>query len=129
MAAFYVAAALSGMALAFFHVTAAEPAGILSRPDEHARNFSNFRLVGASTNLSARLIAGFSIDYAGHAVACLYIARAIADGNPDAGWSGAACCPAECAAIVGGTGHGPQNAGNRGGAAHACHERHIAAGH
>ncbi len=74
MPAFYLAAALSGLALAFFHVTLQNLMGILSRPDEHARNFSNFSLVGASTNFVGPLIAGFSIDYAGHAVACLYIA-------------------------------------------------------
>ena len=74
MAAFYVAAALTGMALAFFHVTLQNLMGILSRPNEHARNFSNFSLVGASTNFVGPLVAGFSIDYAGHAIACLYIA-------------------------------------------------------
>ncbi len=74
MAAFYVAAALSGLALAFFHVTLQNLMGILSRPDEHARNFSNFSLVGASTNFVGPLVAGFSIDYAGHAIACLYVA-------------------------------------------------------
>jgi len=74
MSAFYVAAALTGMALAFFHVTLQNLMGILSRPDEHARNFSNFSLAGASTNFVGPLVAGFSIDYAGHAVACLYIA-------------------------------------------------------
>ncbi|MBZ5704927.1 MAG: MFS transporter [Acidobacteriia bacterium] len=72
--AFYVAAALSGLALAFFHVTLQNLMGILSRPDEHARNFSNFSLVGATTNFVGPLVAGFSIDYAGHAVACLYLA-------------------------------------------------------
>ena len=72
--AFYVAAALSGLALAFFHVTLQNLMGILSRPNEHARNFSNFSLVGALTNFVGPLAAGFSIDYAGHAVACLYLA-------------------------------------------------------
>jgi MFS family permease len=72
--AFYVAAALSGLALAFFHVTLQNLMGILSRPNEHARNFSNFSLVGASTGFVGPLVAGFSIDYAGHAVACLFLA-------------------------------------------------------
>jgi len=72
--AFYAAAALSGLALAFYHVTLQNLVGILSRPNEHARNFSNFSLVGASTSFVGPLVAGFSIDYAGHAVACLYLA-------------------------------------------------------
>ena len=72
--AFYVAAALSGLSLAFFHVTLQNLMGILSRPDEHARNFSNFSVVGAMTNFVGPLVAGFSIDLAGHAIACLIIA-------------------------------------------------------
>ncbi|HEV2008768.1 MAG TPA: MFS transporter [Burkholderiales bacterium] len=71
--AFYVAAALSGLALAFFHVTLQNIMGILSAPHERARNFSNFSLAGAVTNFVGPLIAGFSIDYAGHAAACLYL--------------------------------------------------------
>jgi len=72
--AFYVAAALSGLSLAFYHVTLQNLTGILSKPHERARNFSNFSLVGASTNLVGPLFAGFSIDHSGHAVTCLYIA-------------------------------------------------------
>lgn len=72
--AFYVAAALSGLSLAFFHVTLQNLMGILSKADERARNFSNFSLVGAVTNFVGPLLAGFSIDYSGHAIACLYVA-------------------------------------------------------
>ena len=73
IAALYVAAALSGLALAFFHVTMQNLMGILSEPDERARNFSNFSLAGAMTVFVGPLLAGFSIDYAGHAAACLYL--------------------------------------------------------
>jgi Arabinose efflux permease len=69
----YVAAALSGLALAFFHVTLQNLIGILSKPEERARNFSNFSLVGAVTNFVGPLIAGFSIDHFGHAYACLSV--------------------------------------------------------
>lgn len=72
--ALYVAAALNGLALAFYHVTLQNLIGILSRPEDHARNFSNFSLAGSLTNFFGPLIAGVAIDTAGHAVACLVIA-------------------------------------------------------
>lgn len=72
--AFYVAAALNGLALAFFHVTLQNLIGTLSRPEDRARNFSNFSLTGAVTNFVGPLLAGFSIDNLGHAPACLVIA-------------------------------------------------------
>ncbi len=70
----YIAAALNGLALAFFHVTLQNLIGTLSRPEERARNFSNFSLAGAMTSFTGPLLAGFSIDTLGHATACLVIA-------------------------------------------------------
>jgi MFS family permease len=72
--AFYVAAALNGLALAFFHVTLQNNIGTLSTPEARARNFGNFSLVGAVTSFVGPLMAGFSIDHLGHAVACLIAA-------------------------------------------------------
>ena len=72
--ALYVAAALNGLALAFYHVTLQNLIGTLSKPEDRARHFSNFSLIGSLTNFFGPLIAGFSIDHAGHAVACLVIA-------------------------------------------------------
>jgi MFS family permease len=72
--ALYVAAALNGLALAFYHVTLQNLIGTLSKPEDRARQFSNFSLIGSLTNFFGPLIAGVSIDYAGHAVACLVIA-------------------------------------------------------
>jgi MFS family permease len=72
--AFYVAAAASGLALAFFHVTLQNTMGLLSTPADRPRNFSNFSLVGAMTNFFGPLYAGFSIDNAGYAWACLLAA-------------------------------------------------------
>ena len=69
--AFYAAAALSGLALAFFHVTLQHVIGLLSSPADRPRNFSNFSLIGATTNFFGPLFAGFSIDHAGHALASL----------------------------------------------------------
>ncbi len=70
----YVAAALNGLAQAFFHVTLQNNIGSLSKPEQRARNFTNFSLIGALTNFVGPLIAGFSIDHWGHAVACLIAA-------------------------------------------------------
>jgi MFS family permease len=74
MPAFYVAAALNGLALAFFHVTLQNLIGTLSRPEDRPRHFSNFSLTGALTNFAGPLLAGISIDHLGHATACLVIA-------------------------------------------------------
>ena len=71
---FYVAAALNGLALAFFHVTLQNVIGVMSTPADRARNFSNFSLTGSLTNFFGPLIAGFSIDHIGHAAACLVAA-------------------------------------------------------
>jgi MFS family permease len=72
--ALYAAAALNGFALAFFHVTLQYLIGVLSPPEDRARNFSNFSLAGALTNYVGPMMAGFSIDAVGHAAACLVAA-------------------------------------------------------
>lgn len=72
--AFYVAAALNGLALAFFHVTLQNLVGTLSSPEDRPRNFSNFSLAGAMTSFVGPLLAGLSIDAVGHALACLVVA-------------------------------------------------------
>ena len=74
LVSFYVAAALNGLALAFYHVTLQNVIGLASRPEERARNFSNFSVTGALTNFVGPLLAGFSIDHLGHATACIVIA-------------------------------------------------------
>ena len=72
--ALYVAAAMNGLALACYHVTLQNLIGTLSQPEDRARHFSNFSLAGSLTNFVGPLLAGFAIDYSGHAVACLVIA-------------------------------------------------------
>lgn len=71
---FYIAAALNGLALAFFHVTLQNLVGTLSKPELRARNFANFSLAGATTSFVGPLLAGFSIDTVGYAWACVIIA-------------------------------------------------------
>lgn len=72
--ALYAAAALNGLALAFYHVTLQNLIGIMSKPEDQARNFSGFSLAGSLTNFFGPLIAGISIDHVGHATACLVVA-------------------------------------------------------
>jgi MFS family permease len=71
--AFYVAAALSGLSIAFYHVTLQNLVGVMSAPEQRARNFSNFSLAGALTTFIGPLIAGLSIDHLGYATAALVI--------------------------------------------------------
>ena len=71
--AFYAAAALIGLSIAFYHVTLQNLVGMLSTPEQRPRNFSNFSLVGATTNFAGPLMAGVSIDHFGHATAVLVI--------------------------------------------------------
>ena len=73
MAALYAAAALSGLALAILHVLAQNLVGLMSKPAERARNFSNFSMIGASTNFVGPLVAGLAIDHTTHATACLFV--------------------------------------------------------
>jgi MFS family permease len=73
LGAFYGAAALCGLSIAFYHVTLQNVVGVLSAPEQRARNFSNFSLIGATTNFVGPLIAGISIDHFGHAFATLVI--------------------------------------------------------
>ena len=71
IAAFYVAAALNGLALAFFHVTLQNLIGIMSRSEDRPRNFSNFSITGALTSFFGPLLAGLAIDHLGFGMACL----------------------------------------------------------
>jgi MFS family permease len=68
--ALYLAGALSGMSFAFFLVIVQNLVGILSAPEKRAQNFSNFSLVGATSNFIGPLVGGFSIDHFGYPVAC-----------------------------------------------------------
>ena len=48
--------------------------GTQSLPEDRARNFSYFSLTGSLTNFVGPVIGGFTIDHAGHAMACLVLA-------------------------------------------------------
>jgi MFS family permease len=71
---FFAAAALNGLALAFYHVVLQNLIGTLSTADDRAANFANFSLAGAFTSFVGPLVAGVSIDVLGYAWACLITA-------------------------------------------------------
>jgi MFS family permease len=72
--AVFVAAALIGASSAIYVVSLQNLVGVLSNTENRARNFSNFSLMMSVSNLIGPLLAGFSIDHSGHALACLYLA-------------------------------------------------------
>ena len=71
MPALYLAGTLSGMSFAFFLVIVQNLVGIMSAPEKRATSFSNFSLVGATSNFIGPLVAGFSIDHFGYPAACV----------------------------------------------------------
>jgi MFS family permease len=72
--ALYFAGTMIGLSFAFSNVLLQNLVGILSKPHERAKNFSNSSLVGSISNFIGPLIAGFAIDHSGYTVACLYVA-------------------------------------------------------
>lgn len=74
LASLYVAALLEGMAIVLTTVLGQNLVGVLSRPGERTRNFSNYSLTGSTAIFLGPLMAGLVIDHASHAAACLAIA-------------------------------------------------------
>ncbi len=74
MTSLYAASMLVGVSIALTAVIGQNLVGVLSRPDERTRNFSNYSLTGSAAILLGPLLVGFVIDHASHAVACLTIA-------------------------------------------------------
>jgi MFS family permease len=71
--ALFIAGVMNGLLFAFSGASLQNLVGLLSRPETSARNFSNYSVLISSTGFIGPLLAGFSIDYSGHAVACLYL--------------------------------------------------------
>ena len=74
MPALYFAGMMVGLSFVFSNVLLQNLVGILSKPQDRVKNFSNSSLVGSATNFIGPLVAGLAIDHSGHAVACLYVA-------------------------------------------------------
>jgi MFS family permease len=73
MPALYFAGMMIGLSFVFSNVLLQNLVGILSKPNERMKNFSNSSLVGSATNFLGPLVAGLAIDHSGHAIACLYV--------------------------------------------------------
>ena len=72
--AIFIAAAIIGSSAAIYNVLCQNLVGLLSTPQNRSHNFSNYSLTGSIANFLGPLVAGFSIDFSGHAAASLYIA-------------------------------------------------------
>ena len=103
LTALYIAAAMNGLAFAFFSVSLQNLIGLMSTPQQRPQHFSTFSLMVATANFAGPLFAGFTIDRSGHEIACLYVALfAIIPMVLLAGWGGG---------LPGGT-SGPKPAGS-----------------
>jgi len=71
--ALYFAGTLLGISFSLYNVLLQNLVGVMSKPHERARNFSNSSLIGATTNFAGPLLAGFAIDHAGPPNACLLL--------------------------------------------------------
>ena len=87
--ALYVASALMGISFTLYNVLLPNLVGLLSQPNEYARNFSNASLMGSTTMFAGPLLAGFAIDLSDHATACLYLVMlSVAAGAALLAWGG-----------------------------------------
>jgi MFS family permease len=74
LAALFMTASLMGAAFVFYNVSIQNLAGSYGRPEDRARNFSWLTIGYALSSFTGPMVAGFSIDYAGHARAFLIFA-------------------------------------------------------
>lgn len=70
----FAAAIVIGAAYSIYHVAQMNVVGVMSTPANRSRNLANLSLMFSVTNFAGPLLAGFSIEHAGHAQACLYFA-------------------------------------------------------
>ena len=70
----YVAALLTGLGLIFINLGTQNLVGLLSTPQNRAKNFSNYTLSTSGAQLLGPLMAGFSIEHFGYSSTCLYLA-------------------------------------------------------
>lgn len=73
-AALFAIAILMGAAFVFFNVSVQNLTGAWGRPEERPRNFSILTIGYSISSFIGPMIAGFTIDYAGHARAFLVLA-------------------------------------------------------
>jgi len=71
--AIYIAGVMNGLLFAFSGVCLQNLVGLLSNAETSAKNFSNYSMLISLTGFIGPLLAGFSVDHSGHAIACLYL--------------------------------------------------------
>ncbi len=74
VAALFAAAVVVGLAYCMYHVAQMNVVGLMSKQQERAKNLADLSLMFSVTNFAGPLLAGFSVDHAGHAAACLWFA-------------------------------------------------------
>ncbi len=74
MSSIYLAALLSGLWNAVYHVTTLSLMGILSAPDKRSRSFVWYSMIGSTTNFIGPLVTGFSIQHWGYSSSFLVLA-------------------------------------------------------
>jgi MFS family permease len=72
VAALFAAAVVVGVAYCMYHVAQTNAVGLLSTPEQRAKNLADLSLIFSVTNFAGPLLAGFSVDFAGHAAAGLW---------------------------------------------------------
>jgi predicted MFS family arabinose efflux permease len=73
LATIFIAGLLSGLSITFCNVSLQNLVGLMSAPENRARNFGNYTLAGSTAAFIGPLIAGFSIDHAGYDYTCLIV--------------------------------------------------------
>lgn len=69
--ALFAAALLTGLSVIFINLATQNLVGLLSTPDNRARNFANYTLTMSAGQLIGPLVAGFSVEHIGHTDAFL----------------------------------------------------------
>ena len=72
--ALFAAALCNGAGFVAFNVAQQNAVGMLSSPQSRAQNFSNLTLMISMAGFAGPLLAGFSIDHGGYALACIAVA-------------------------------------------------------
>ncbi len=72
LTALFAASVVVGIAYCMVHVAQMNAVGQLSSPDQRPKNLADLSLVFSVTNFTGPLLAGFSVEYAGHAAAGLW---------------------------------------------------------
>ncbi len=74
VAALFVASAVVGVAYCMYHVAQTHAVGLLSTKDDRAKNLADLSLMFSVTNFAGPLLAGFTVDLAGDALAGVWFA-------------------------------------------------------